>query len=431
MLNLGRSESRLHCWLLLLTILYFWGVWTSLLLYHHSHFKLFWWGAVLLLFLVQRSISPLLDATIIYCAFWLLYAYKPELKLLIYLSLSAFVLLMASFPLRSRLISILVTLQLVIWLGSTLWFTGGSALSAEGIFIIFTIIISLIVHCVEGKGESAVHLKKVDVILCSYSGNTAHYAEQFCAGLRQGGTEVQTHRFHYHQEFTAQLSGDALVVAYPVIGWKPPWPLNYYLRVQLPRGNGKPAFILYSAAGGAENAHVLAWLWLTLKGYRVRGRLWSVYPLNVPTFRLGPRKMWQFIDRIWPLKLDQKLACQAGLSFARGLPSGSPFFIFPFPLIPLGLLTDNRWIDIFIYRNHVWKKRCNSCELCVKFCPQQRLSMVNGVPKAKGTCNLCLGCINLCPQRAMEMTGWTEYGQQYKPRWPRLVVKKKKKKSAD
>jgi ferredoxin len=263
--------------------------------------------------------------------------------------------------------------------------------------------------------------KDIDLILCSNSGHTAHFAGRFTEGAAEHGARSTVHRFHRLREFHPELSGDALVVAFPVYGWKPPWPFAWYLLTRLPRGGGKPAFILYTSAGGPENAGMVAWALLTLRGYRVVGRTWCVYPMNIPTFRLGPARVWRFLDHSVPPERDLAEARRCGAEFALGTRTGVPFVLWPFPLVVAGVLLDNPLINTVLVRNHVLKRRCVKCGLCVQFCPVERLRMEE-YPKARGTCSLCMGCVNLCPTRAMHLFGWTEYGRQYTPRWPELLA---------
>lgn len=407
-------------------VLYVYVIWLSLFRYQYSFFTLYWYGAMLLLFLLYRSLSPFLDAVILLVSLWFAIDYQWGGLQSLYLSLTALLLISFSHRCSSKVVSFSGFLLLFFWA-----FTASDVTrfysSFFALFIGMTVVLSCIGHAVEIfrkplNGE----IQSVDFIICSYSGNTAHFCESFIHGLKSAGMSVRIHRFHYHNDFTANLSGDALVVAFPVIGWKPPWSFNHYLRKGLPKGEGKAAFILYTCAGGPENSFLLPWLWLTLKGYRLRGHLWCSYPVNVPTFRLGPKRMWRFFDKLLPMKLDLVRAFDAGKRFSRNEVGGFPFFIYPLFLCPIGVLLDNRWLDRILYRNHVWKSRCNSCGLCVTHCPQQRLTLVNGIPKAKGTCTICMGCVNICPSRAMEMTGFTEYGQQYRPRWPKLLVTNRK-----
>jgi Pyruvate/2-oxoacid:ferredoxin oxidoreductase delta subunit len=300
------------------------------------------------------------------------------------------------------------------------------AYSPGGIFVFSMVSIGIVLYVISFlQAIDYLPGKKTDVILCSYSGNTAEYAGHFISGMKKSGAEINVHRFHYHKRFDAKLTGDSLVIAFPVIGWKPPWPLVSYIIKKLPRGYGKPAFVLYTSAGGPENAGIVAWFLLTLKGYRVVGRLWSIYPMNIPTIRLGPKAVWQFIDKKTPVSGETETAEKTGIEFALGKITGLPFVLWPFVLVIFGALLDNPALNTILYRNYAWRRRCIKCGLCVNYCPSERLSMVNGYPKAKGACIICFGCVNICPENAMHLVCWTEYGFQYKPRWPDGVVKKR------
>ncbi len=268
----------------------------------------------------------------------------------------------------------------------------------------------------------------IDLVVCSYAGNTAHYAQVFAEGVQQAGATVRLHRFHHYPEFDAQMEGDALVLAFPVVGWKPPWTMVAWMLFKMPRGRGRPAFILYSCAGGPENSSLAAWLLLKLRGWQPVGRSWAVYPLNVVTFRVGPQGLWRLLDRLVPISWDVGAAREFGQAFAQGQPTGLPHLVWALPLFLLGPLLDNKYVNWLPYRNHAWRKRCNGCGLCVSYCPVGRLTLRDGYPRATGTCTLCFGCVNLCPTRSMHLVGWSEYGQVYRPRFPEQVVKDRRSK---
>lgn len=269
--------------------------------------------------------------------------------------------------------------------------------------------------------------KHIDVVLCSYSGNTAHFAQQFIEEARETGAKVTVHRMHFYADFEPELKGDALVVAYPVAAFSAFWPVVEFLFRDLPRAKGKPTYLLYTAAGGPENAHALPWLLLALKGYRVVGRCWGMYPFNWPTFRWGPDRMWRWWDRFYPMPGDGKLVTQAASSFCRGEPGGLGMVLWPSPLWFLALPTYNRWICKPLAYNYTRKGRCNGCELCVRICPSERLTLGDeGLPTGKGDCTFCFSCVNTCPTKAMQLLLFTEYGQPYRPRWKKYLVRKKK-----
>ncbi len=269
-----------------------------------------------------------------------------------------------------------------------------------------------------------------DLVSSSFSSNTAHMTKHFVEALREEGCTVREQRHHYVDESIEEIGAEGLILAYPVIGWKPGWTFLSWMVRELPRGKGRPAYLLYTAAGGPENAAVVAAVVLMLKGWRVVGHSWLQYPLNIPTVRLGPKRFWTWADRLLPFGFDLRLVRDHARSLARHGQAGWPLVVGYTPLVPLGLLLENPWIS-HVYRNYAWKRRCTGCGRCVRLCPVSRLTMVDGRPRAKGICSVCLACVNLCPTNAMHFYGFTEYGQAYPPRWPKLVVKRRKRKRAE
>ncbi len=290
-------------------------------------------------------------------------------------------------------------------------------------FIVISALITMIFYTVN-HFRKPVAIKKIDVISCTYSGNTGHFTEEFLKGLRESGVSVKEHFFHY-ADFSCELDGDGLVIAFPVYGWKTPWHFSEYILKDLPPGKGRPAFILYTSAGGPENAGIFAYLLLALKGYTVMGRAWGVYPLNVPTVRLLTSSLHRYFDSLLPWKEQLSEVFRYGYEFGSGKSTGYPFIVWPFFFVAAGLLLDNRWLNTVAYRTYVWKRRCVRCGLCIKFCPVKRLHPgKDNYPMSRGTCALCLGCINTCPHNAMQLFCWTEYGRPYKPRWPQFLNRK-------
>jgi ferredoxin len=402
----------------------------SLLYFKFDFFPLFWLIGMVIVRPLYRSGSFWMEASILLLLYLLARGDAGYLNMYTYLPLVSTVLMLTSYKTDSRFFRLCAPLLVITWL-MTLYLASSSgpdlyAMNSKTWFILVCAAVGLVIYTLDSARVYPPVSGRSDVILCSNSGNTAHYARRFMEGMRDAGMPAELHRFHYYEDFSPELSGDNLVVAFPVSGWKPPWPLVSYLARKLPPGRGKPAFVLYTSAGGPENAGVVAWMILTLRGYRVAGRCWATYPMNVVTFRPGTKRMWQAIDKLTPTTGSIDEAGQFGREFARGRQTGLPFIFWPFPLFIAGFLLDNRWTNVFLYRNRSWKRRCTRCGLCVSACPSQRLHAdEEGYPRAKGTCSLCMLCINICPVNAMQMLFWSEYGQPYVPRWPELVVRKK------
>lgn len=309
------------------------------------------------------------------------------------------------------------------------WMIAAAGIAAApfswGLLIPVSVSLAMLGLFLRGRRTSpSAAIASMEVILCSYSGNTEHFTNTFIEEAVNGGTTVTLHRFHRHEEFRAELHADSLVVAFPVIGWKAPWPLFNYLLFRLPRGKGKPAFILFSCAGGPENTGIASWLILTLKGYRVRGFNWAIYPMNVTGFRLGPGRLWKYLDSLLPREQDIAFQKECARAFISGHACGLPVIFSPTPLFILGPLIDNIVVDTILSHNHLFKARCNKCTLCVRYCPTQRLKVNDGYPYSWGSCSLCFGCVNICPRNAMHLWCFSEYGNAYRPRWLETMIAK-------
>ncbi len=404
---------------LLLALLAWWS------LQVHAWFDLWAFGALSMLpvALTTRSYSAVLEALFLVVNLWIYQALGLEDPWLLSLALLVPMLAWPLGALRSwpaAAVGLSVSLAWLWWLpwgdyGLGWWALLGFCLLAWPFFLLG------LAHAAHGPP------RHVDLVVNSYSSNSAHLAERFADGVRSSGAQVSVHRFHHQERFEMDLQGDALAISFPVIGWRPSWPVMTHLLARLPRGRGKPAFVLYTAGGAPENAGVFVQLALLLKGYRPAGRAWLQYPFNLPTARIGPKVLWRFIDGLVPLAYEQRLVEGMGADWAAGRTAGWPFVFWPTPWIPIALPIENPWFDRYAIRNHVFRKRCNGCGLCVRTCPVERLEMVDGIPRAQGTCAVCVACVNNCPTNAMHMWGFTEYGQQYWARWPKLLVKKRPK----
>jgi ferredoxin len=239
------------------------------------------------------------------------------------------------------------------------------------------------------------------------------------------GVKVTEHRHRLLGDPDPELKGDALVVAFPTIAWSSPWTLLEYLLFRLPHGSGKPAFIIYTAGGGPENTHLFPWLILSFKGYRVMGRMWAIYPLNVALIRIGTAGVWRFLDGLLPRNGDVKLLERSAAAFCKGEPSGMPFIIRPFFIAALAPLYYNRLVNR-IYMTYAFKKRCNHCGRCVNYCPTKRLSLdEHGLLHAKGTCVMCFGCVNECPTNAAQLLCLSEPGRPYRSRRRKFIYRRK------
>ncbi len=389
-------------------------------------FPLFWLLGMLILKPLYKGGSYWTDATLLLFLWLIVRGEAGQNDSFLYLSLMSIVLFYAAYPLKAKSV-LFITVSIIGSAALVVLYNDSANMNSYKYFLIIATLIGLCVHIINSYQSRYKIEGPIDFILCSYSGNTGHYSDLFIQSAKKTGVQITAHRFHYYNDFNPKLKGNSLIISFPVLGWKPPWHLMEYIIKQLPRGNGKPAFILYSSYGGPENAGFIAWLLLTIKGYRVIGRNWAMYPMNVATFRIGTASLWRRIDKTTPSVRDIDEIEECGKKIALQQNAGLPIIFWPFLLFIAGLIFENKWINIVLYRNYAWRRRCNKCGKCVNSCPSERLFFdKNKYPAAKGTCALCLICVNICPTNAMQLRFWTEYGQPYRPRWPEFVVKNKK-----
>jgi len=412
------KKNRLfYYFIFIISLIYGAGIIYCIETFQYFEYSLFWLTGMVLVTSVYFSFIPAIESCVLFITLWLFFPGTD--KIFISFPLVSAVIIFAGHKAGLRLSPLFVIL----------WFFLANKIplkewKPEEYFIFISTLITLIIYFFNNF-KTLKPFKNIDVIFCTYSSNTGHYTKNFIDGLKQAGAEVKEHFFHYSEDFKCDPRGEALVISYPVYGWKTPWHFAEYIIKKLPSGRGKPAFILYTAAGGPENAGVFAYMLLTLKGYRVMGRAWGLYPLNVATFRPLPDRLHRYLDKFVPWKGQIDEVIRYGYEFGEGKVTGYPFIFWPLFMIIVGYLLDNRWVNIFLYRNYVWKRRCVKCGVCIDFCPVKRLYFDDkGYPVTKGTCTLCLGCINLCPKNAMHLMCWTEYGRPYRPRWPEFLKKK-------
>lgn len=388
-----------------------------------------WFISAFLLMPLYRSPSYVFELMILWGAWFFFPSFEPY-QIPIHFSLVTITLMLACYPIPHRGVQACVPIISLAWLAYWIPDCPWQQFNLGSGFIIVATLAGLGIYSYDNLRRTEKMSGIIDVILCSNSGNTAAYFEQFQESADHFALDHnipiqwQINRFHYYRNFSAQLSGNGLVLAFPVSGWKPPWHLCAYLIFRLPYGHGKPAWILYTSSCGPENAGFVAWLLLTLKGYRVVSRQWAGYPINVVTFRIGTANFWKRLDQTQPVLEDIANIQEVARAWVLGDKQGLPIFILPFPMIIFGILLDNKYFNMLFYRNYVWQRRCIQCRACVNVCPVQRLQInKQGYPTPKGSCTICMSCINECPNNAMQMMLWTEYGQQYLTRWPQYVVR--------
>jgi ferredoxin len=195
---------------------------------------------------------------------------------------------------------------------------------------------------------------------------------------------------------------DILGIILPIYGFGLPKAGNDFIK-NLPPGNGKKAFILFSAAGHEGVAIVQAFIKLKFKGYDVicsrtiyMPDTWTLVQ-NAPTpekFHQKKEKAYLLLDEIINnIIQNKKKICVAN----------------PISLICLGLI---HVLFYFHGRQASGKlfyadENCVSCKFCFKNCPSQAIEIHKEKPYWNFNCQQCFRCINLCPKNAVQISGFT------------------------
>lgn len=178
---------------------------------------------------------------------------------------------------------------------------------------------------IKGKGAS---VKNIDVIYSSNTGNTLKIAKKFATGVydtTNGDISISDiNSYNFKNEFRQY---DGVVIAFPVHLFGPGRSFLYKIMKQLPKGNNKNAFILYSGSMYDDMSSIILWLILTFKGYSVKGKLFSSSLLQRISF---------LEDKI--NNSENNIIYEAGGDFADGWYCGEPLLVIPSPLFLLTLL---------------------------------------------------------------------------------------------
>jgi Pyruvate/2-oxoacid:ferredoxin oxidoreductase delta subunit len=204
---------------------------------------------------------------------------------------------------------------------------------------------------------------------------------------------------------------DLVGLVYPTHGFTAPWQVIRHT-LRLPRGKGRPAFVVATRAGtriaslsfpGLEGtAGYLVALLLMLKGYIIRGVMgldmpsnwmslhWGLNPAN-SRFIIERAKIKTdfFVERIW----EGNRVFRGIFSVFLGL------LLSPFSL---AYLVIGRF---FLAKLFFASENCTGCGICAESCPLEAIKM-RGSKKPRPywtfSCESCMRCMGYCPNKAVE-----------------------------
>jgi len=251
----------------------------------------------------------------------------------------------------------------------------------------------------------------------SGTGNSYRTAVWMAEAAEKAGLSVELIPIHQANPAVELKDNAKSLVGFisPTHGFIAPWSMLKFL-IRLPFRRNVHAFYLATRGrlkfgrmfvpGLAAGTIWFSALILALKGYRLVGVESIDMPSNWMTLHSGqkPESIRAIIDRSKP-RVDRFIS--------RLLSGGRNWFtlrnavelLFSIVLFPVSigyLLFGKTFMSKIYFAN----RKCNSCGVCAKNCPQKAIRMVgkrNPKPFWTFHCESCMRCMGFCPQKAIEV----------------------------
>jgi ferredoxin len=195
------------------------------------------------------------------------------------------------------------------------------------------------------------------------------------------------------------LSGyDIVGLGFPIYAWCFPSNVRRFIK-NLPKGEGRRAFVFSTIQGSSLGSEALAARYLEKKGYRVvAGR--TFLAVNNETIYFGPADA----DDPCTIEMLERMRSRAP-AFVEGILSGDGVIernnLFCVMLSEFsGIIFDflDGWLAS---RNFRITEDCNSCGLCERICPTGNIFASLTWPRFRNRCLMCERCVNFCPRVAI------------------------------
>ncbi len=254
-------------------------------------------------------------------------------------------------------------------------------------------------------------LKHAELHVFSGTGNCYRMADWASEQMRSMGYTSQIVQIGRHTPSHVDPNTGLVGIICPTHGFTAPWAaISHTLKMPI-APKGCRAFVMPARAGtklygthipGFEGTtgYLLA-LILFLKGYHVRGVMAVDMPCNWLAVHPGMREtsVRTIIGRA-ELKVKHyvKTLVRGHLRFPLGSLISLTFGLLLWQISLAYLLIGRFMLAKMLYADN----SCNSCGMCVRQCPVQAISLVNGHPWWSFRCESCMRCIGTCPTRSIQ-----------------------------
>ena len=245
----------------------------------------------------------------------------------------------------------------------------------------------------------------MNAIYLSGSGNTKHIVTLLFSELGEQGAIVPIES----DEAEKALESDEILLAYPTQFSNIPYLVRDFINTHEAVWKGKKIFLITTMGLFAGDGTGCAARLLKKYGAKVTGGLQIVMPDSIGDCKALKKSKEE--NKAIIARADERVKEAAkqiregknpkeGLSFAAHL---------------AGLFGQRLW---FYSKTTGYKdklkidsSKCIGCGLCVKNCPTQNITIVDGKAVASSRCTMCYRCIDHCPKQAMTLLGRKLYEQ--------------------
>ena len=276
----------------------------------------------------------------------------------------------------------------------------------------------------------------IPIFYFSGTGNTWWVGNQIAEELQEHGCQAQPISIEQVTDDEAHelIEKAAMVgIGYPIYGSDAPLIMQAFIE-NLPAVTGqKPMFIYVTqAAWSGDGAYFMRKL-IEAKGYQIR---WAVH-FNMPN-NINADLGWiiTMILKLFQAKLPH--AAERAAKLAQHIVDNQPWIMGKSSFLSFG------WTQRFFFRKgfdsshkNIWSvdaEKCTSCGRCVRLCPVDNITLVDGLPQFGDQCNICLRCFNYCPELAIlaykrpynpQMFGTQPYQGPVSEFKPEMLIEKK------
>jgi flavodoxin/ferredoxin len=243
----------------------------------------------------------------------------------------------------------------------------------------------------------------IPIFYFSGTGNTWWVGKQIAEELQERGCLAQP--ISIEQETDAEVQeliekADMVGIGYPIYGSDAPLIMQEFVE-NLPAVTvQKPMFIYVTqAAWSGDGAYFMRKL-IEAKGYQIR---WAVH-FNMPN-NINVDFGWGMTMLLKLLQAKLPNAAERAAKLAQRIIDNKAWIMGKSPFLSFGWtqrIPYKKGFDAF--HKNIWSvdaEKCTSCGRCVRLCPVDNITLVNGLPQFSDRCNVCLRCFNYCPELAI------------------------------